>query len=129
MSAILEKYNRAVSKFTTKSEFDEWLKVIGRSLKVKDTISIRCQENYIRGCKSNAWITIDQSGKLLFDSTSDYTKGIGKILVDVFNENASTIKIIDFRNITQGLTREEIQGMSKMISRINTLLTNSKDSV
>ena len=129
MLDILEKYNRAVAKFKTKEEFNSWMIALGRSLETPDPRKIRLKENFVKGCRNNAWLCkIDN--KYAFDSTDEYTKGMGKIILDVFGsaENNKKINFIDFRYIIQGLTREEISGFSKMITKIHSL-TNTEDSV
>jgi len=129
MLDILEKYNRAVTKFKTKEEFNNWMITLGKSLDTPDPRQIRHRENFVKGCQNNAWLCI-LNNKLSFDSTSEYTKGMGKILLDVYSsaENPTKINFIDFRYITQGLSREEISGFSKMISKIHSL-TKEQNSV
>ena len=55
------------------------------------------------------------------------TKGLGKILTDVYNmtDNTAGINFIDFKDITRGLSRDELIGFSKMLNRIHNLTNNS----
>lgn len=126
MSNILEKYKTAVNGFQTQNDFDAWLVTLGNALSTSNTNELRVRSNYIKGCKNNCWIDkVDDN--IVFDSDAIKTKGLGKILTDVYNmtENTTSINFIDFKDITRGLSRDELIGFSKMLNRIHNLTNNS----
>ena len=125
MSSVLEKYKKAVGSFTSQEQFDHWLMTLGNALNVLDSQTLRQRTNYIKGCKNDCWIDrVD--GVIQFDSNATQTKGLGKILTDVYNnsENVSALKYIDFKDITKGLGRDELIGFSKMLNRVHNLTNN-----
>ena len=126
MSSILEKYKTAVNSFQSQNDFDAWLVTFGNALSTSNTSELRVRTNYIKGCKNNCWIDkVDDN--IVFDSDAIKTKGLGKILTDVYNmtDNTAGINFIDFKDITRGLSRDELIGFSKMLNRIHNLTNNS----
>ena len=61
MIETLEKISRTVSDFGNHSQFESWLLEVGKKagsdLGPRNTRSICNDNNYVRGCTSNVWIT------------------------------------------------------------------------
>tara|TARA_Y100000114_G_C11546312_1_gene225031 strand:+ start:54 stop:458 length:405 start_codon:yes stop_codon:yes gene_type:complete len=94
----------------------------------------KTEENKIRGCVSNLWVT----GKVLEDGTMKYrhdadafvTKGTAKIIIDLVNgehrSEVANLKMEDFRHlgIKELLTMQRQIGFASLIERIITIAKN-----
>ena len=103
-------------------------------LKKERVLDIKTEENKIRGCVSNLWVT----GKVLEDGTMQYrhdadafvTKGTAKILIDIVNgehrSEVANLKMEDFRHlgIKELLTMQRQIGFASLIERIITIAKN-----
>ena len=126
MSVILKQYNDKVKNFISTEQFVDWIYLLGDIEQV--TENIRQQENYVKGCQSDVWITTTQSEEKYFftiDSDVNFVRGIGRILTDVFSnhtkEEIENIKFTQFKCIAQYLSLPRKKGMQIMINKIHHL--------
>lgn len=94
----------------------------------------KTEENKIRGCVSNLWVT----GKVLEDGTMKYrhdadafvTKGTAKIIIDLVNgeqqKEVANLNMDDFKllGIRELLTMQRQIGFASLIERIITIAKN-----
>ncbi len=126
---INEKQDELIDEF---SMFDEWMdkyeNIIdyGKDLKGLDD-SEKNDENIVRGCQSNVWLTAKlEDDKLIFNADSDaiITKGIIGLLIRVFdNESPKAVATADLRFISEIGLHEHLSptrsnGLASMIKKM-----------
>jgi cysteine desulfuration protein SufE len=126
---INEKQDQIIEDF---SLFDEWMdkyeNIIDYGRDVKGlTAAEKTEENLIRGCQSQVWLTAElKEGKLYFNADSDavITKGIIGLLLEIFSgftpqEIATTeLYAIDKIGLKEHLSPNRANGLTSMINKI-----------
>ncbi len=123
----LHTYTEAFSNIKNEDDLYSLLLDLARQIKLAD--SIKSKENFIYGCQSNAWIEATRNDSVWcfsFDSESALIRGLGKIVVDTFN-NLSTydilkIKFHNFKILASKLNIEQQKSLQILINRIHTLV-------
>lgn len=126
---IKEKQDQIIEEFAM---FDEWMdkyeNIIdyGKELKGLND-SDKTDENIVRGCQSNVWLTAtEKDGKLIFNADSDaiITKGIIGLLLEIFSghtpqEIATTeLYAIDEIGLKEHLSPSRANGLTSMVNKI-----------
>jgi cysteine desulfuration protein SufE len=126
---INDKQDALIEEF---SEFEEWMdkyeNIIdyGKDLKGLED-SEKNEENLVRGCQSNVWLTaIEEDGKLIFNADSDaiITKGIIGLLLTIYSghtpqEIATTeLYALDKIGLKEHLSPNRANGLTSMINKI-----------
>lgn len=126
---IKEKQDQIIEEFTM---FDEWMdkyeNIIdyGKELEGLND-SDKTDENIVRGCQSNVWLTAtEKDGKLIFNADSDaiITKGIIGLLLEIFSghtpqEIATTeLYAIDEIGLKEHLSPNRANGLTSMVNKI-----------
>ncbi len=126
---IKEKQDQIIEEFAM---FDEWMdkyeNIIdyGKELEGLDD-SDKTDENIVRGCQSNVWLTAtEKDGKLIFNADSDaiITKGIIGLLLEIFSghtpqEIATTeLYAIDKIGLKEHLSPNRANGLTSMVNKI-----------
>ena len=126
---INEKQDAIIEEFDM---FDEWMdkyeNIIdyGKELKGLEDDS-KTEENIVRGCQSNVWLTAEEKeGKLFFNADSDaiITKGIIGLLLEIFSgftpqEIATTeLYAIDKIGLKEHLSPNRANGLTSMVNKI-----------
>lgn len=126
---IKEKQDQIIEEFAM---FDEWMdkyeNIIdyGKELEGLDD-SDKTDENIVRGCQSNVWLTAtEKDGKLIFNADSDaiITKGIIGLLLEIFSghtpqEIATTeLYAIDEIGLKEHLSPNRANGLTSMVNKI-----------
>jgi cysteine desulfuration protein SufE len=95
---------------------------------IPDNFDIRFKENYINGCQSQVWIIghkIDNRWNFTLDSDSLMVKGIGKIVIDTFNDLATDeillISFHQFKPLAVTLSTQRQRGLQAIINKIHTI--------
>jgi cysteine desulfuration protein SufE len=126
---INEKQDQIIEDF---SLFDEWMdkyeNIIDYGRDVKGlTAAEKTEENLIRGCQSQVWLTAElKEDKLYFNADSDavITKGIIGLLLEIFSgftpqEIATTeLYAIDKIGLKEHLSPNRANGLTSMINKI-----------
>jgi cysteine desulfuration protein SufE len=126
---INEKQDELIEEF---SMFDEWMdkyeNIIdyGKDLKGLDA-SDKNDENIVRGCQSNVWLTAELvDDKLIFNADSDaiITKGIIGLLLNIFSghtpqEIATTeLYALEKIGLKEHLSPNRANGLVSMVNKI-----------
>ncbi|UTW67592.1 SufE family protein [bacterium SCSIO 12643] len=126
---IKEKQDQIIEEFAM---FDEWMdkyeNIIdyGKELEGLND-SDKTDENIVRGCQSNVWLTAtEKDGKLIFNADSDaiITKGIIGLLLEIFSghtpqEIATTeLYAIDEIGLKEHLSPNRANGLTSMVNKI-----------
>ena len=126
---INDKQDALIEEF---SEFEEWMdkyeNIIdyGKDLKGLED-SEKNEENLVRGCQSNVWLTAkEENGKLVFNADSDaiITKGIIGLLLTIFSghtpqEIATTeLYALDKIGLKEHLSPNRANGLTSMVNKI-----------
>tara|TARA_R110002050_G_scaffold11122_2_gene37852 strand:- start:53716 stop:54147 length:432 start_codon:yes stop_codon:yes gene_type:complete len=126
---INEKQDELIEEF---SMFDEWMdkyeNIIdyGKDLKGLDDTE-KNDENIVRGCQSNVWLTAKLEGdKLVFNADSDaiITKGIIGLLLEIFSghtpqEIATTeLYALEKIGLKEHLSPNRANGLVSMVQKI-----------
>jgi len=133
MLETLEKISRTVSDFGTHNQFESWLLEVGRKagsdLGPKNTRNICNDNNYVRGCTSNVWITGKQNKdtwKFSFYSNALFTNGIVYVLCETCNgmttDQVNQVKFSDFDPIAGHITLNKKKGLQAMINHIKNIV-------
>ena len=95
---------------------------------IPDNISIRTKENYINGCQSQVWVVgsiTDNRWTFTLDSDAIMVKGIGKIVLDTYNdlttEEILSITFHHFKSLTILLSTQRQRGLQAIINKIHTI--------
>jgi cysteine desulfuration protein SufE len=122
----LEEYIKIISEIDDYSKLIEWINSLSQELKVDP--SIRNPTNYVYGCQVSTWIKCTVSDNNIFfsfDSDSNVTKGVVKILLDIINgKSLSEIKQINFydlRQITARLPTERQKTLQIILNKAHEL--------
>lgn len=101
----------------------------GKDLAKKKNFNIRQQENFVNGCQSQVWIRgqqTDNKWSFLFETDTYMIYGIGKIVLDTFNNlSAEEIKNITFHNfkpVAAVLSSQRQRGLQAIINKIHTIV-------
>jgi cysteine desulfuration protein SufE len=126
---INDKQDALIEEF---SEFEEWMdkyeNIIdyGKDLEGLED-SEKNEENLVRGCQSNVWLTAkEEDGKLIFNADSDaiITKGIIGLLLTIYSghtpqEIATTeLYALDKIGLKEHLSPNRANGLTSMINKI-----------
>ena len=133
MLETLEKISRTVSEFGTHNQFESWLLEVGKkagsNLGPENTRSICNDNNYVRGCTSNVWITGKQNKdtwKFSFYSNTLFTNGIVHVLCETCNgmttDQVNQVKFSDFDLIAGHITLTKKKGLQAMINHIKNIV-------
>lgn len=126
MSDIIEKINNTVTGLNTQAQFDEWLFELGKN---EITHNIRKKPNYVRGCEVDVWITCGTDGKLIFDTDSQFVRGLCVLLEQVLNtvEDPQAVMFSDFANVTKYIPLVRKRGFQKLLNKAQSMLTSTQD--
>ena len=129
----LEEYIKIISDINGYSELIEWINSLSKELKVDP--SIRTPVNYVYGCQVSTWISCtkqDNNIFFLFDSDSNVTKGVVKILLDIINgrssEEIKKVTFYDFRKITARLPTERQKTLQIILNKAHELAHKTGDT-
>ncbi len=122
----LEEYIKIISEIEDYSKLIEWINTLSQELKVDP--SIRNPINYVYGCQVSTWIkcTVNNNNFFFsFDSDSNVTKGVVKILLDIINGKSLSeikqIKFYDLREITSRLPTERQKTLQIILNKAHEL--------
>lgn len=126
MSDILDKINNTVLGLNTQQQFEAWLFELGKNV---ITYDIRQKSNYVRGCEVDVWITCGADQKLIFDTDSQFVRGLCALLEQVLNtaEDPHAISFSDFANVTKYIPLVRKRGFQKLLNKAQSLLTSTQD--
>lgn len=129
----LENYIKTISEINGYSELIEWINSLSKELKIDP--SIRTPTNYVYGCQVSTWISCtkqDNNIYFSFDSDSNVTKGVVKILLDIINgssaEDIKQVTFYDFRKITARLPTERQKTLQIILNKAHELAHNTGDA-
>jgi len=96
------------------------------SKEIETDIGIRSSANYVNGCQSQVWITgkcINDSWTFKFNSDALMVKGLGKIILDTYNDLSSeeiqTITFHNFKPLAATLSTQRQRGLQAIINKIH----------
>lgn len=126
MSDSLEKINNTVQGLNTQQQFDAWLFELGKH---EVSVNIRQKTNFVRGCEVDVWITTGADGDLIFDTDSQFVRGLCVLLQQVLNtvEEPQAITFSDFANVTKYIPLVRKRGFQKLLNKAQSLLTSTQD--
>lgn len=129
----LQEYIKIVSEIDDYGNLIEWINSLANELEVDP--SIRTPENYVYGCQVSTWITCTtQDNKIIFsfDSDSNVTKGVVKILLDIVNGRSvheiKKITFYDFRQIVAKLPTERQKTLQIILNKAHELIKQTGDT-
>lgn len=129
----LEEYIKIISDIKGYSELIEWVNSLSKELKIDP--SIRTPANYVYGCQVSTWISCTkQDNKVFFsfDSDSNVTKGVVKILLDIINgrsvEDIKQVTFYDFRKITARLPTERQKTLQIILNKAHQLANTTGET-
>ena len=129
----LEEYIKIVSEIDDYGSLIEWINSLARELEVDP--SIRTPENYVYGCQVSTWISCTIQGNKIFfsfDSDSNVTKGVVKILLDIVNGRATyeikKLTFYDFRQIVAKLPTERQKTLQIILNKAHELIKQTGDT-
>jgi cysteine desulfuration protein SufE len=124
-----EKFDHYVEFFQdikSMQQLQEFLISHGKMLPENHTL--RVSENYVYGCQSDIWINgscENDIWRFQFDSNSQLIKGLGKMLIDCFDQCNSTqiskMSFFDFRQIAVKLSHQKQKSMQIIINKIQNI--------
>lgn len=122
----IQEYIKIVSDIKNYNDLISWVNTLSKELKVDPTI--RNSTYYVYGCQVSTWIKCThQDNKIFFsfDSDSNVTKGVVKILLDVINgmslQEIKRISFYDFREITSRLPTERQKTLQIILNKAHEL--------
>jgi sulfur transfer protein SufE len=122
----IQEYIKIVSDIKNYNDLISWVNTLSKELKVDPTI--RNSKYYVYGCQVSTWIKCThQDNKIFFsfDSDSNVTKGVVKILLDVINgmslQEIKRISFYDFREITSRLPTERQKTLQIILNKAHEL--------
>lgn len=122
----IEEYVKIVSDIKNYNDLISWINTLSKELKVDPTV--RTSKNYVYGCQVSTWIKCTKQDNNIFfsfDSDSNVTKGVVKILLDVINgmniEEIKNINFYDFRQITARLPTERQKTLQIILNKAHEL--------
>ena len=126
MSDNLEKINNTVLSLNTQQQFDAWLFELGKN---ETAVNIRQKPNFVRGCEVDVWITTGADGDLIFDTDSQFVRGLCVLLQQVLNtaEDPQAVMFSDFANVTKYIPLVRKRGFQKLLNKAQSLLTSTQD--
>lgn len=132
-TTILDQYIETISDIKNYSEFVEWINSLSKQLTVDH--SIRTPQNFVYGCQVSTWFecSFDRDKVYFsFDSDSNITKGVVKILLDVINgltvEELNNISFYDFRRLTRLLPTERQRTLQIILNKAHELTTTTGET-
>lgn len=127
----LEQYTATFEDVQDQAALQKILLSLAKQL--PDNYSLRTNQNYMYGCQSDVWLAgscENNRWRFSFDSNSLMVKGIGKIVLDCFNDlTADEIRSINFfafKNIAARLPHERQRGLQFIINRIHTIVGDTQ---
>lgn len=122
----LESYTDLLKELNDRDFLYQSLLDYGKS--VPDNHSIRTKDNYINGCQSQVWIVgnnTDNRWTFTLDSDAIMVKGIGKIVLDTFNdlttEEILSISFQQFKSLAVTLSTQRQRGLQAIINKIHNI--------
>lgn len=132
-NTTLEEYIKIISDIKDYSKLIEWINSLSADLKVDP--SIRSSENYVYGCQVSTWIKCTvQNNKIFFsfDSDSNVTKGVVKILLDIINGSTvheiKKLSFYDLRKITERLPTEKQRTLQIILNKAHQLANTTGET-
>ena len=129
----IEEYVKIVSDIKDYSELISWINSLSKELKIDPTIRIPLY--YVYGCQVSTWIKCTKEDNKItfsFDSDSNVTKGVVKILLDVINdmtaEEIKKINFYDFRQIAARLPTERQKTLQIILNKAHELAHNTGEA-
>jgi sulfur transfer protein SufE len=127
----IEKYTTTFGDIKNHSELQQLLLTLAKH--IPDNHSLRNDKNYLYGCQSDVWLSgscDNNRWRFEFDSNSQLVKGIGKVVVDCFN-NCDSSEILNmnffaFKQIAALLPHERQRGLQFIINRIHTIVGDTQ---
>ena len=120
----LEYYIKLVKDLSDSGLLYQSLVDVGKG--ISTNINIRSSENYVNGCQSQVWITgkcVNNSWRFTFDSDAIMVKGIGKIVLETFdNMSTEEIRSVTFHNfkpLAAVLSTQRQRGLQAIINKIH----------
>lgn len=125
----LNEYINLIKDFDSVEVFYDMLMENGKKIAKNKQYNIRQQENFVNGCQSQVWLTgsfANDQWKFLFETDTYMVYGIGKIILDTFNNLSSAeIKQItyhDFKPVASVLSSQRQRGLQAIINKIHTIV-------
>jgi cysteine desulfuration protein SufE len=125
----LNEYIELVKSFDNTEFLYDMFMENGKAFAKKKDYNIRLQENYVSGCQSQVWVVGQKQGNawtFLFETDTYMIYGIGKILLDTFNnlpaEEIKKITYHDFKPIAAVLSSQRQRGLQSIINKIHTIV-------
>jgi len=132
-NSILTQYIEKISDINDYGTLIEWINNLSKEVTV-DT-SIRTPENYVYGCQVATWFQCTKTNNRIyfsFDSDSNVTKGIVKILLDILNgstvEEIKKLTFYDFRQISMRLPTERQRTLQIILNKAHELANTIGDT-
>jgi sulfur transfer protein SufE len=127
----LEQYTATFEDAQDQAALQKILLSLAKQL--PDNYSLRTNQNYMYGCQSDVWLAgscENNRWRFSFDSNSLMVKGIGKIVLDCFNDlTADEIRSINFfafKKIAARLPHERQRGLQIIINRIHIIVGDTQ---
>jgi cysteine desulfuration protein SufE len=127
----LEQYTATFEDAQDQAALQKILLSLAKQL--PDNYSLRTNQNYMYGCQSDVWLAgscENNRWRFSFDSNSLMVKGIGKIVLDCFNDLTAdeirSINFFSFKNIASRLPHERQRGLQFIINRIHTIVGDTQ---
>lgn len=125
----LNEYINLIKDFDSVEVFYDMLMENGKKIAKNKQYDIRQQENFVNGCQSQVWLTGTVSNNqwnFLFETDTYMVYGIGKIILDTFNNLSSTeiqqITYHDFKPVASVLSSQRQRGLQAIINKIHTIV-------
>lgn len=119
---ILNSYIETIRDIKDYAILVDWFNTISKQVVVDP--SIRNPNNYVYGCQVATWFKCSKSDNKLyfsFDSDSNLTKGVVKILLDVVNGSTSKeikdLTFYDFKEITARMPIERQRTLQIILNK------------
>jgi len=132
-NSILTQYIEKISDINDYGTLIGWINNLSKEVTV-DT-SIRTPENYVYGCQVATWFQCTKTNNRIyfsFDSDSNVTKGIVKILLDILNgstvEEIKKLTFYDFRQISMRLPTERQRTLQIILNKAHELANTIGDT-
>ena len=125
MLESLEKIQNTVNDFTSTDQFMNWLMEVGRVSHGPELQSICKDENHVRGCTTNVWISgnkIKDKWYFGFYSNTRFTSGVVSLVCEGCNgltsDQINQVVFTDFDWLSKNLTLNKKKGLQAMLNRI-----------
>lgn len=132
-NTTLETYIQQIADINDYSKLIEWINALSKEIEVDP--SIRIPKYYVYGCQVSTWIKCtkqDQKIFFSFDSDSQVTKGVIKILLDVINgktvDEIKSLSFYDFRKIALRLPTERQRTLQIILNKAHELANTTGDA-